>query len=147
MATETELKPPPQLVHTTRQMFEARIERYDDPQNLDWDWSEVRDKWERHAFSAFMDLQSVEAEVEKLRAERDNLLKVLETRAARELEMLEGVARENDALREALEKSANAFHNCHKGYGRDFMHKVAIQYCQWPECLAARAVLAPEGKE
>lgn len=49
-----------QLVHTARQMFESRIAKYDDPHNLEWEWDDVTDKWERHAFSAYMDLVETE---------------------------------------------------------------------------------------
>ena len=42
----------PQLVHTARQMFETRLAKYNDPHNLEWDFDDITDKWERHAFSA-----------------------------------------------------------------------------------------------
>ncbi len=53
-----ELKP--QLAHNTRQMFLNRIAKYNDPHNLEWEWDDITDKWERHAFSAFMDLVATE---------------------------------------------------------------------------------------
>jgi len=59
----------PQLVHSARQMFETRLAKYNDPHNLEWDFDDIRDKWERHAFSAFVDLQTVEAERDQLLAE------------------------------------------------------------------------------
>lgn len=46
---------------------------------------------------------ALHANAGNLRDERDKLLRVLETRAAAEMKMLEGVARENDKLKEALE--------------------------------------------
>lgn len=63
----------PQLVHTARQMFETRLAKYNDPHNLEWDMDDMTDKWERHAFSAFMDLQATEAERDQLQAEVDAL--------------------------------------------------------------------------
>jgi|SRR6476659_8090076 len=59
----------PQLVYSARQMFETRLAKYNDPRNLEWDFDDIRDKWERHAFSAFIDLQTVEAERDQLLAE------------------------------------------------------------------------------
>ncbi len=61
-----------QLVHTARQMFETRIAKYNDPHNLEWDWDDLAtvDKWQWHAFSAFMDLVAVEKE-------RDALMEVV----------------------------------------------------------------------
>jgi hypothetical protein len=56
-----------QLVHTARVMFETRLAKYNDPHNLEWDFDDVTDKWERHAYSAFMDLQEVEEERDQLR--------------------------------------------------------------------------------
>lgn len=56
----------PQLVHTTRQMFETRWAKYNDPHNLEWDFDDITDKWERHAWSAFLDLQTTEAERDAL---------------------------------------------------------------------------------
>lgn len=50
-----------------------------------------------------------------LEAERDRLVQTLEGRAALELEMLEGVARENDALRDALEDLAKFARTSHNG--------------------------------
>lgn len=83
------------------------------------------------------------SEVEKLKAERDKLLEVLETRAARELEMLEGVARENDVMREALEVNSRILHN-ETDHGAE---KITFEICQQSPCVYARAALAPEGKE
>lgn len=59
-----------QLVHTARQMFETRWAKYNDPHNLEWDFEEITDKWERHAWSAFLDLAAVEKE-------RDTLLQII----------------------------------------------------------------------
>jgi hypothetical protein len=56
----------PQLVHTARQMFETRLAKYNDPHNLEWDFDDIFDKWERHAWSAFLDLKSTEAERDAL---------------------------------------------------------------------------------
>lgn len=42
-------------------------------------------------------------------AERDQLLHTLETRAEREIEMLRGVAEENDALRDACQSAQETF--------------------------------------
>jgi hypothetical protein len=49
-------------------MFETRLAKYRDPHNEEWDFNDVTDKWERHAFSAFIDLQAAEKEIEILRA-------------------------------------------------------------------------------
>lgn len=68
----------PQLVHSARVMFETRIAKYNDPHNLEWEWDDITDKWERHALSAFMDLKSVEAERDALHANAGKLREVLE---------------------------------------------------------------------
>lgn len=62
-----------QLVHTARTMFEARIAKYNDPHNLEWEWDDIADKWQRHAFSAFMDLVQVEQERDALKEEVERL--------------------------------------------------------------------------
>jgi hypothetical protein len=67
----------PQLVHTARQMFETRLAKYNDPHNLEWDFDDITDKWERHAWSAFLDLQSTEAERDALLSEVARLREVL----------------------------------------------------------------------
>jgi predicted peroxiredoxin len=59
----------PQLAHTARQMFETRLAKYNDPRNLEWDFDDITDKWERHAWSAFLDLQATEAERDALLSE------------------------------------------------------------------------------
>lgn len=62
----------PQLAHTARQMFEARIAKYNDPNNLEWEWEDLAaTRWERHAFSAFLDLQTAEKKVASLLATID----------------------------------------------------------------------------
>jgi hypothetical protein len=68
----------PQLVHSARQMFETRLAKYNDPRNLEWDFDDITDKWERHAFSVFMDLQSTEAERDALLQERDRMREALD---------------------------------------------------------------------
>ena len=68
----------PQLVHSARQMFETRLAKYNGPRNLEWDFDDITDKWERHAFSAFMDLQSTEAERDALLAEVGRLREALD---------------------------------------------------------------------
>lgn len=50
-----------QLVHSAFEMFLTRIAKYNDPDNEEWDWDDVTDKWERHAFSVFRDLMTVRA--------------------------------------------------------------------------------------
>lgn len=40
-----------------------------DPRNLEWDFDDITDRWERHAWSAFFDLQSTEAERNALLSE------------------------------------------------------------------------------
>lgn len=52
-----------QVVFSARQMFLARIAKYDDPRNEEWDWDDVTDKWERHAFAAFRDLLTAESDL------------------------------------------------------------------------------------
>lgn len=61
-----------QLVHTARQMFETRWAKYNDPHNEEWDFDDVTDKWERHAWSAYLDLVAVEKE-------RDTLLSIIDS--------------------------------------------------------------------
>jgi len=63
----------PQLVHTARQMFETRLAKYNDPHNLEWDFDDVTDKWERRAFSAFMDLVATEARLAEAQQQLNQL--------------------------------------------------------------------------
>lgn len=56
-----------QLVHSAFEMFLTRIAKYNDPHNEEWDWDDVTDKWERHAFAAFRDLLGVADQVARLR--------------------------------------------------------------------------------
>lgn len=64
----------PQLVHSAHLMLAARAAKYNDPNNLEWEWDNVTDKWERHAFSAFMDLQATESQLTSTAKERDSAL-------------------------------------------------------------------------
>lgn len=57
----------PQLNHSARKMIEARMEKYNDPRNLEWDLSDPHiHKWEHHAISIFRDLLAAEAEIVRL---------------------------------------------------------------------------------
>lgn len=49
-------------------MFETRWAKYNDPKNLEWDFGDIRDKWERHAWSAYLDLVATEQERDALLA-------------------------------------------------------------------------------
>lgn len=60
-----------QLVHSSFEMFLTRIAKYNDPHNEEWDWGDVTDKWERHAFSAFRDLLDALRENDRLRTTYD----------------------------------------------------------------------------
>lgn len=57
-----------QLAYSARQMFEARIAKYNDPKNLECEWADLENanRWERHAFSAYVDLVAVEKERDEL---------------------------------------------------------------------------------
>lgn len=57
-----------QLTHTAYEMFLTRIAKYSDPNNEEWDWADVTDKWERHAFAAFRDLRDADAKLAALRS-------------------------------------------------------------------------------
>lgn len=66
----------PQLVHSARQMFETRWAKYNDPRNLDseFDADMARaGKWERHAWSAYLDLVATEEERDAAVNERSAL--------------------------------------------------------------------------
>lgn len=58
----------PQLAHSARQMFETRLAKYNDPRNLEWDFDDITDKWQRHAYSAYLDLVAVESQRDALRS-------------------------------------------------------------------------------
>lgn len=59
----------PQLNHSARKMIEARIAKYDDPHNEEWDLGDPHiHKWEHHAISIYRDLLAAEAEIERLSA-------------------------------------------------------------------------------
>lgn len=63
-----------QLNHSARVMFETRITKYDDPNNDEWDWDDMTDKWQRHAFSAYRDLVAVEKERDAMCAALKDML-------------------------------------------------------------------------
>lgn len=89
-----------QLVHTARQMFETRWAKYNDPHNEDWDFDEVIDKWERHAWSAFLDLVAVEKE-------RDALLSTIDTLQQQDA-LVDEVRRRMDVVVDAAVEWYNA---------------------------------------
>jgi Trp operon repressor len=74
-------------------MFETRWARYSDPRNLDWEFDvdmNHASKWERHAWSAYLDLVATESE-------RDSLLE--------RVRVLEG------ALKEIRDHPHNVYEN------------------------------------
>lgn len=62
---------PCQLVWEARVSILARIAKYNDPHNLDWEWSDAGDKWERHALSAVQDLVAAERLIVQLLLEQE----------------------------------------------------------------------------
>jgi len=58
-----------QLLDNAKESMLARIAKYNDPNNDEYDWDDVRDKWERHALAAVQDLAAVEAERDTARTE------------------------------------------------------------------------------
>ena len=90
--TETESEqatPRPQLVQNARESILARIAKYNDPCNEEWDWDDVHDKWERHALSAVRDLVTVEAERDTMLATNKRLREALKPFANQKIEHFE----------------------------------------------------------
>ncbi len=58
----------PQLVHNARESLLARHAKYEDPNNLGWEWEDAS-KFERRAISAVLDLVASEATVVGLRSQ------------------------------------------------------------------------------
>lgn len=56
----------PNLVYEARKMLLARWAKYSDPKNLDWDWEDVTNRWERHAINAVLDLERAERRIKEL---------------------------------------------------------------------------------
>jgi hypothetical protein len=52
------------LAHETYQSLLAKAAKYDDPNNLDWEWGDHIPKMERHAINAAVDLRNALAELE-----------------------------------------------------------------------------------
>lgn len=107
MTTEVKVKKiaaRPQLVYSARQMFETRLVKYNDPHNLEWDFDDITDKWERHAWSAFLDLQSTEAERDTLLNEVRNATERFEA----EHELLRKVVGERNGLRDEVAQMRKA---------------------------------------
>src|ERR1043165_6739244 len=67
----------PQAFHTASMMVETRRAKCNTRPNPGWEFDDITDKWERHAFSAFMDLQVAEAEVIRLRDAADAAEKLI----------------------------------------------------------------------
>lgn len=78
-AVEAAIRERPQLTHSVRQMFETRLAKYNDPRNFEWDMDDVTDKWQRHAYSAYLDLVAVEKERDAALNTCDSLRERLET--------------------------------------------------------------------
>jgi hypothetical protein len=99
----------PQLVHTARQMFETRLAKYNDPRNLEWDFDDITDKWERHAWSAFLDLRATEVE-------RDELLSEVATLRAEALKgicVYCGYIEQYESLEQKASEEGNAMRVAH----------------------------------
>lgn len=62
----TKEKHRPQLVHEARQSLLARAAKYNDPTNLDWEWKDATNKFERHAINAVLDLEEMRTALRKL---------------------------------------------------------------------------------
>lgn len=121
----------PQLAHTVRQMFETRWAKYSDPHNLEWDFDDITDKWERHAWSAFLDLQSTEAERDELLREVAQLREALQSIA-------KGVCK-HGVQKTCLVRYQNAVR---EHYTETFQKELLSAMC--PVCVAACALLARE---
>jgi hypothetical protein len=81
-----------QLVHTARVMFETRWARYSDPRNLDWEFDvdmNHASKWERHAWSAYLDLVATESECDLLLERVRVLEEALRPLVSRLIKMME----------------------------------------------------------
>lgn len=67
----------PKLQRQIRVSIEARIAKYYDPKNEEWEWDDA-EKWEKHAMNAVLDLQAAESRISRSEENfRDMLAKLL----------------------------------------------------------------------
>ena len=103
----------PRLTHSARQMFETRWAKYNDPQNEEWVFDDDMahaNKWERHAWSSYLDLKAAEAEAADQKAKQkslatavDELKAEIRQREACFAEDMEGMEKTVDELVAALQ--------------------------------------------